>query len=91
MSTSETDKKDTKSINEFTFLSYTCCAPIGFTTSLVNGTTHYHLSNIPIGNKFHASPTDWNEKNTSSILDKHKYWKIYLLWVVLFGVGSNID
>ena len=57
------------------YLSYTCCAPTGCAASLINGTTHHQLFNIPIGKKFHLSPTDWNEKNASLILDKHKYWK----------------
>ena len=30
--------------------------------------------------QFHSAPTDWNEKNASSILAKHKYWtNIFIL------------
>ena len=29
-------------------LSYTCCAPTGCAASLINGTTHHQLFNIPI-------------------------------------------
>ena len=56
-------------------LSYTCCAPTGCAASLINGTTHHTLFNLPLGKCFFSSPTDWNEKNASSIIAKHKYWK----------------
>ena len=34
-------------------LSYTCCAPTRCATSLINGTTHHQLFNIPTGGIFH--------------------------------------
>ena len=32
-------------------LSYTCCAPTGCAASLINGTTHHTLFNLPLGEK----------------------------------------
>ena len=43
--------------------------------SLINGTAHHQLFNIPTGNVFHKPPKNWKEKNTPSNIAKHKYWK----------------
>ena len=57
------------------FLSYTYCAPTGCAASLINGTTHHQLFNIPTGRKFHMIPKDWKEKNAFAIIAKNTYWK----------------
>ena len=77
------------------FLSYSCCAPIGCAPSLINGTTHHHIFNIPTGRNFYKIPSDWKEKNASSIIFKHAYWRnIYIYsinglrqygWSSIFG------
>ena len=57
------------------FLSYICCVPTGCAASLINGTTHHQLFNIPTGKYFYKPPKDWKEKKSSSIITKHGYWK----------------
>ena len=43
-------------------LSYIWCFPTGCAVSLINGTAHYQLFNIPIGKNFDKLPKDWKEK-----------------------------
>ena len=57
------------------FSSYACCFPTRCAASLINGTTHHQLFNIPTGRNFHIIPKDWEGTNDSSIIAKHKYWK----------------
>ena len=57
-------------------INITRCAPTGCDgVSLINGTTHHQLFNIPTGKVFHKPPKDWKEKNVSLKIAKHKYWK----------------
>ena len=44
------------------FLSYTSCTPTVCAASLINGTTHHQLFNIPTGKVFHKPPKDWKGK-----------------------------